>query len=325
MPKATVRPSRTPSQPSASAKTSSISSHTAIIRKAGELAKQCRITHGAKFRLKDHDPADTMGFKSEDEPRAKQALEAGVQTLSKLQDMLYAQDKWAALLIFQGMDTAGKDGVVKHVMSGVNPTGCQVFSFKEPSSDDLDHDYLWRCIKCLPNRGHIGIFNRSYYEEVLVVRVHRTLLDKENIPPSLVTRHIWKERLEDIHNFERYLHRNGIITGKFFLNLSKKEQKQRLLERADDPDKNWKFSTSDIAEREYWDDYQDAFEDMIRHTATKENPWYVIPADHKWFARILVSAAVIHTLDRLNLSYPHVDKAKLAEIQKAKQTLLAEP
>jgi PPK2 family polyphosphate:nucleotide phosphotransferase len=296
-----------------------------IIERAGELAKQCRITHGAKFRLKDHDPADTMGFKSEDHPRAKQALEAGVQTLADLQDKLYAQDKWASLLIFQGMDASGKDGAVKHVMSGVNPAGCQVFSFKEPSSEDLDHDYLWRCVKCLPNRGHIGIFNRSYYEEVLVVRVHPNLLDKEKVPPALVTKHIWKERLEDIHNFERYLHRNGIVTAKFFLNLSKEEQKQRLLERADDPNKNWKFSAADIAEREYWEDYQDAFENMIRHTATKESPWYVIPADHKWFARLLVAAAVIHTLGRLNLSYPRVDKARRAEIEKAKEALLNSP
>jgi PPK2 family polyphosphate:nucleotide phosphotransferase len=321
MPKATVRPSRTPSQPPASAETYS---HAAIIKKASALAKQCCISHGAKFRLKDHDPAGTLGFKSEDHPRAKQALEAGVQILSELQDMLYAQDKWAVLLIFQGMDAAGKDGVVNHVMSGVNPAGCQVFSFKQPSSEDLDHDYLWRCIKCLPNRGHIGIFNRSYYEEVLVVRVHPSLLDKERVPPSLITKHIWKERLEDIHNFERYLHRNGIITAKFFLNLSKEEQKQRFLERADDPDKNWKFSTADAVEREYWDDYQDAFEDMIRHTATRENPWYVIPADHKSFARILVASAVIHTLDCLNLSYPRVDKAKLTEIARAKKALLNE-
>jgi PPK2 family polyphosphate:nucleotide phosphotransferase len=324
MPKAIVRPSRMPSQSPASAEDLATSSHAAIIKKASELAKQCRITHGAKFRLKDHDPADTIGFKSEDHPRAKQALDAGVQILSDLQDMLYAQDKWAVLLIFQGMDAAGKDGVVSHVMSGVNPAGCQVVSFKEPSSEDLDHDYLWRCIKSLPNRGHIGIFNRSYYEEVLVVRVHPKLLDKERIPHSLITKHIWKERLEDIHNFERYLHRNGIITAKFFLNLSKEEQKQRFLARADNPDKNWKFSTADAVEREYWDDYQAAFEDMIRHTATKENPWYVIPADHKWFARILVAAAVIDTLDRLNLSYPRVDKAKLAEIKKAKETLLSE-
>ncbi|HTD56407.1 MAG TPA: polyphosphate kinase 2 family protein [Silvibacterium sp.] len=303
----------------------SASARNDVIRKAAALAKQCRVNHGATFRLKDHDPADTMGFKSEDHPRAKQALASGVRTLFDMQDMLYAQDKWAVLLIFQGIDAGGKDGAIKHVMSGVNPAGCQVYSFKQPSSEDLDHDYLWRCVKCLPNRGHIGIFNRSYYEEVLVVRVHRQLLANEKIPPSLVTKNIWKERYEDIREFERHLHRNGIVTAKFFLNLSKEEQKRRFLDRTDDPDKNWKFSSADVAERAYWDAYQEAFEDMIRNTSTQENPWYVIPADHKWLARIVVAAAVVHTLGRLDLSYPRVDKAKLAEIKKAKEALLSEP
>jgi PPK2 family polyphosphate:nucleotide phosphotransferase len=303
----------------------SASTRNEVIRKAAALAKQCRVTHGAKFRLKDHDPADTMGFKSEDHPRVNHALQSGIRALVDLQDMLYAQDKWAVLLIFQGMDAGGKDGAIKHVMSGVNPAGCRVYSFKQPSSEDLDHDYLWRCVKCLPNRGQIGIFNRSYYEEVLVVRVHRQLLDREKIPPALVTKDIWKERFEDIRSFERHLHRNGIVTAKFFLNLSKEEQKRRFLERTDDPDKNWKFSSADAAERACWDAYQEAFEDMIRHTSTKESPWYVVPADHKWCARIVVAAAVIHTLGRLDLSYPRVDKAKLAEIKKAKEALLSEP
>ncbi|MBV8632401.1 MAG: polyphosphate kinase 2 family protein [Silvibacterium sp.] len=294
----------------------------AVIKKARHLAKECRISHGAGFRLKDHDPAETMGFESEDHPLAREALESGVEILSQLQDKLYAQDKWAVLLIFQGMDAAGKDGVVKHVMSGVNPAGCQVYSFKEPSAEDLDHDFLWRCIKCLPNRGHIGIFNRSYYEEVLVVRVHPHLLAAEKVPSSLVTKNIWTERFEDICNMERYLYRNGIVTAKFFLNLSRDEQKRRFLERVDNPDKNWKFSIADVTEREYWDDYHKAFEEMIRNTATRESPWYVIPADNKWFARIVVSAAVIHTLDRLDLSYPKVDKEKFAEIKKARAALL---
>jgi PPK2 family polyphosphate:nucleotide phosphotransferase len=295
-----------------------------VIKKAAALARQCRITHGANFRLKDHDPADTMGFKSEDHPRAKQALQSGIRTLADQQEMLYAQDQWAVLLIFQGIDAAGKDSVISHVMSGVNPAGCQVYSFKEPSSEDLDHDYMWRCIRCLPNRGQIGIFNRSYYEEVLVVRVHPELLCKEKIPSPLITRHIWKERFKDIQNFERHLYRNGIVTAKFFLNLSKEEQRRRFLERADNPDKNWKFSPADVAEREHWDDYQKAFEDMISNTSTRKSPWYVIPADHKWFARILVAAAVIETLDRLNLSYPRVDKARLAAIKKAREVLLSE-
>jgi PPK2 family polyphosphate:nucleotide phosphotransferase len=219
------------------------------------------------------------------------------------------------------MDAAGKDGAIKHVMSGVNPQGCQVFSFKSPSADDLDHDYLWRCLKCLPNRGHIGIFNRSYYEETLVVRVHPEFLAKQKIPPSLVTKRIWEERFQDIRSFERYLSRNGIAVVKFFLNLSEDEQKRRFLERADSPDKQWKFSASDMAEREFWDDYHRAYEDMIRNTASEESPWYVIPADNKWFSRVIVGAAVIDTLSGLDLAYPHVDQAKLSEIADAKKAL----
>ena len=293
-----------------------------VVRKAGALAQQCHITNGSSFRLKGHDPSNTMGFASEGHPVAREARESGLQAVSELQDMLYAVNKWAVLLIFQGMDASGEDGAIKHVMSGVNPEGCQVYSFKEPSSEDLDHDYLWRCVKCLPNRGEIGIFNRSYYEEILVVRVHPDLLAKEKIPPSLKTENIWKDRFEEIRSFERYLRRNGIVTAKFFLNLSKEEQKQRFLERIDNPKKNWKFRAADIAERDYWDDYQKAFEDMIRNTSTAENPWYVIPADNKWFARILVAAAVIHTLGHLKLSYPKIGDAKLAEIRKARRMLL---
>jgi PPK2 family polyphosphate:nucleotide phosphotransferase len=295
-----------------------------LIKKTRELAKAYRVTEGAKFRLKAYDPEDTLGYEpQEGHPLAKEALDTGIGVLAELQDMLYAQDKWAVLLIFQAMDAAGKDGAIKHVMSGVNPQGCQVYSFKAPSSEDLDHDYLWRCMKCLPNRGHIGIFNRSYYEEALVVRVHPEFLAKERIPPSLITKRIWDERFEDIRNFERYLNRNGIVIAKFFLNVSKKEQKKRFLERVDVPDKNWKFSTSDMAERELWNQYQKAYEDMIRNTATKECPWYVVPADIKWFSRVVVAAAVIDTLEALNLSYPQVDKAKLAEIAKAKKALMS--
>ena len=294
-----------------------------VIKESRNLAKPYRVTNGARFRLKDWDPGDTMGLQSEDKPRAKEALQSGVLALAELQDMLYAQDRWAVLVIFQAMDAAGKDGAIKHVMSGVNPQGCQVFSFKAPSAEELDHDYLWRYMKCLPNRGHIGIFNRSYYEEVLVVRVHPTILEKQKIPPSLVNKHVWEERFQDIRNFERYLSRNGVAVVKFFLNVSKEEQKRRFLERADRPEKNWKFSASDMAEREFWDDYQEAFEDLIRKTATKESPWYIVPADTKWFSRVVVAAGVIDALSNLDLAYPRVDKAKLEEIAKARKALMS--
>jgi PPK2 family polyphosphate:nucleotide phosphotransferase len=294
-----------------------------VIKKSHKFAKPFRITNGERFELKDVDPSDTLGLKSEAEPRAKEALASGVQTLAELQDKLYAQDKWAVLLIFQALDAAGKDGTIKHVMSGVNPQGCQVYSFKSPSAEDLDHDYLWRCMKYLPNRGHIGIFNRSYYEEVLVVRVHPEFLAKQRIPPALVTKRIWKDRFEDICSFERYLGRNGIAVVKFFLHVSKKEQKRRFLERAEEPKKNWKFSASDMAERDHWDEYQEAYADMIRNTATKHSPWYVVPADYKWFTRVVVAAAVIDTLCSLDLSYPKVDSARLSEIAQAKKALLA--
>jgi PPK2 family polyphosphate:nucleotide phosphotransferase len=294
-----------------------------IIKTARELARPFRISKGKNFRLKDVDPDDTLEFTKEaDKPRAKEALVTGVAALAELQEMLYAQDKWAVLLIFQAMDAAGKDGAIKHVMSGVNPQGCEVYSFKSPSAEDLDHDYLWRCMKDLPNRGHIGIFNRSYYEEVLVVRVHPEFLAKQKLPLKLAGKKIWEERFEDIRNFERYLARNGVVVRKFFLHVSKKEQKQRFLDRIDDPLKNWKFSSNDANERDFWDDYMGAYEEMIQETATKEAPWYVVPADNKWFTRVVVAAAVIETLDSLDLAYPKVDEGKLNELGAAKKKLL---
>jgi PPK2 family polyphosphate:nucleotide phosphotransferase len=295
-----------------------------FIKKARNLARPYCITDGAKFRLKDIDPGDTASLTSEDKPRAKEALQMGVDVLANLQDMLYAQDRWAVLLIFQAMDAAGKDGAIKHVMSGVNPQGCQVASFKAPSAEDLDHDYLWRCQKHLPERGRIGIFNRSYYEEALVVRVHPELLDKQKIPPNLVGKNIWEERYEDICSVERYLHRNGVVIRKFFLHVSRDEQRKRFLERIEQPEKNWKFSATDARERGHWKDYMKAYEDMIRHTATNDAPWYVVPADNKWFTRIVVAAAVIDALAALDLHYPKVSKEKLAELAEAKKVLLAE-
>ena len=294
-----------------------------IIEAAHDLAKPFRVSKGKDFRLKDVDPDNTLEFTKEaDKPRSKEALTRGVTALAELQDKLYAQDKWAVLLIFQAMDAAGKDGAIKHVMSGVNLQGCQVYSFKSPSSEDLDHDYLWRCMKCLPNRGHIGIFNRSYYEEVLVVRVHPEFLAKQKIPPQLVGKNIWEERYEDIRNFERYLARNGVVVRKFFLHVSKKEQKQRFLGRIDDPMKNWKFSSNDANERDFWDDYMEAYEQMIQETATKDAPWYVVPANNKWFTRVVVAAAVIEALADLDLAYPKVDESKLKELAAAKKKLL---
>src|SRR5438876_10132547 len=295
-----------------------------IIKRARELAEPFRIRKGRDFRLKDVDPDDTLEFTKEaDKPKAKEALASGVMALAELQDKLYAQDKWALLLIFQAMDAAGKDGAIKHVMSGANPQGCQVFSFKSPSAEDLDHDYLWRCMKCLPNRGHIGIFNRSYYEEVLVVRVHPEFLAKQKLPPKLMGNKIWEERFEDIRNFEQYLTRNGVVVRKFFLHVSKKEQKRRFLDRIDDPLKNWKFSSNDASERDFWDDYMKAYEEMIQQTATKEPPWYVVPADNKWFTRVIVGSAVIDALASLDLAYPEVDQSKLKELAAAKKKLLS--
>jgi PPK2 family polyphosphate:nucleotide phosphotransferase len=295
-----------------------------IIKRARELAEPFRISKGKDFRLKDVDPDNTLEFTKEaDKPRSKEVLAMGVTALAELQDKLYAQDKWAVLLMFQAMDAAGKDGAIKHVMSGINPQGCQVYSFKSPSAEDLDHDYLWRCMKCLPNRGHIGIFNRSYYEEVLVVRVHPEFLAKAKLPPKLVGKNIWDERFEDIRNFEQYLDRNGIVVRKFFLHVSKKEQKQRFLDRIEDPLKNWKFSSNDANERDYWDDYMKAYEEMIQETATKHAPWYVVPANNKWFTRVVVASAVIDALDSLDLAYPEVDESKLRELAAAKKKLLS--
>ncbi len=292
-----------------------------LIKRASKLSKPFRVTDGKDFRLKHFNPGDTLGFKSEDKPKAKEALEWGVNVLAELQDKLYAQDRWSVLLIFQAMDAAGKDGAIKHVMSGINPQGCQVFSFKAPTSEDLDHDFLWRCIKCLPERGRIGIFNRSYYEETLVVRVHKEILEKQKLPEKLVTKNIWDERFQDIRNFEKYLTRNGVIVRKFFLHVSNEEQKKRFLERIENPEKNWKFSSTDAKERGHWDDYMKAYEDMIRNTATKDSPWYVVPADNKWFTRLVVSAAVIDSLASLGLEYPEVGEEKLKELAEAKNLL----
>jgi PPK2 family polyphosphate:nucleotide phosphotransferase len=295
-----------------------------ILAKAGVLSKPFRVSKGRGFDLKAFSPGDTLGFKDADKPRAKEALAMGIEALAVMQEKLYAQDKWALLLIFQAMDAAGKDGAIKHVMSGVNPQGCEVSSFKSPSAEELDHDYLWRCMKVLPNRGHIGIFNRSYYEETLVVRVHPEYLVNERIPERLVKKSIWKERFRDIRNFEDYLSHNGVVVRKFFLHVSKKEQKRRFLDRINNPEKHWKFSASDVQERQYWDQYQEAYEDMIRHTATKAAPWYVIPADNKWFTRLVVAAAIIDTLGSLDLEYPEVNAAQLKQIAASRQALMQE-
>ena len=289
--------------------------------KTGKLANKFRIDDGKKFRLKDVDPADTGHWKSKE--HAEAALAEGIVRTAELQDKLYAQDNWSLLLIFQALDAAGKDGAVKHVMSGVNPQGCQVHSFKAPTDEELQHDFLWRTTRDLPERGHIGIFNRSYYEEVLIVRVHPEILKSEKTPASLVGKDIWDERFEDIRCFERHMARNGTVIRKFFLHLSKKEQKKRFLARLDEPEKNWKFSAGDIHERKYWDDYQDAFEDMIRNTATKHAPWYVVPADNKWFTRLVISTVIVDALESLDLSYPKVDDAKLKELRAARKLLEA--
>jgi PPK2 family polyphosphate:nucleotide phosphotransferase len=286
---------------------------------ASDFSKPYRVDNGKKFRLKDFEPDDTSGVKSR--KQAEKVLPLGIERMVDLQDKLYAQDRWAILLIFQAMDAAGKDGVIKHVMSGVNPQGCQVYSFKQPSAEELDHDFLWRTNKCIPERGRIGIFNRSYYEEVLVVRVHKELLEREKMPPSLVTKDIWNERFADINAYEQYLSRNGIIIRKFFLNLSKDEQKRRFLKRLDEPDKNWKLSSADIAERERWPEYMTAYEEMIQHTATPHAPWYVVPADNKWYTRLVVAAAIVHALEDLNLHYPTVDADQRKELKAARATL----
>ena len=291
--------------------------------RVADVLEPYRISKGRKFRLKDHDPGDTAGLK-EEKKKARDLLAHGVERLSELQDMLYAQDRWAVLLIFQAMDAAGKDGAIKHVMSGINPQGCQVFSFKQPSSEDLDHDFLWRYAKRLPQRGHIGIFNRSYYEEVLVVRVHPEILAKQKLPQGNVGKRIWDERLADIANFEDYLTRQGTMILKFFLHVSRDEQKKRFMERLDAPEKAWKFSPADVQERDYWDDYMHAFEEAIRATAGKLAPWYVVPADHKWFTRLIVAGAIGEAVENLRLSYPQIDAMKEKELVTAREALARE-
>jgi PPK2 family polyphosphate:nucleotide phosphotransferase len=289
--------------------------------KTDKLAKTYRVESGEHFRLKEFDPADTADWHSKQ--HGEKALQQSIARTAELQSKLYAQDNWAVLLIFQAMDAAGKDGAIGHVMSGVNPQGCQVYSFKVPTQTELQHDFLWRTTGSLPERGHIGIFNRSYYEEVLVVRVHPDLLQSQKTPASLVGKKIWEGRFEDIRGFERHMARSGTVIRKFFLHLSKQEQKQRFLARLDEPEKNWKFSAADIYERRYWDDYQAAYEDMIRNTATEQAPWYVVPADNKWFTRLVVSTVLVDTLESLKLSYPKVDRAKRKELEAAKKLLLA--
>ena len=282
-----------------------------------------RITKGKRFKLKDFDPGDTCGL-TMGKGEAAELLQRGTEWLAEEQDMLYAQNRWSLLLVFQAMDAAGKDGTIKHVMSGVNPQGCQVFSFKQPSSEDLDHDFFWRYAKCLPERGRIGIFNRSYYEEVLVVRVHEHILKRQKLPPPLLSKHIWDERLSDIAHFEDYLTRQGTVVLKFFLYLSRKEQKKRFMERLDRPDKHWKFSATDVHERKFWGDYMHAFQEAIRTTASKRAPWYVVPADNKWFTRLIVAAAIVEAIEKLDLAYPTVDATKNKELQTARAALSRE-
>jgi PPK2 family polyphosphate:nucleotide phosphotransferase len=285
------------------------------------LSAPYRVTGGKGFKLSEFDPDDTGQFKHEDKPEAKAMLKEGIDAMADLQERLYAEDRWAVLLIFQAMDAAGKDSAIKHVMSGVNPQGCQVSSFKAPCGEELDHDFLWRCNKRLPERGRIGIFNRSYYEETLIVRVHPQILNAQKLPPSLVTKDIWKERFEDIRAYERYLTRNGVAVCKFFLHVSKEEQLERFMERLDRPEKNWKFALGDVEERRDWDDYQHAYEQMIRHTAAEHAPWYVVPADHKWYTRLVVASAIIDTLKGLNPRFPEVGAEKKAELEKARAAL----
>jgi PPK2 family polyphosphate:nucleotide phosphotransferase len=289
-------------------------------KRVRKLLDRLRVTDGRGFRLKDYDPGDTDGVDSKE--KAVELLAQGVNLLSEGQEKLYAQDQWGVLLIFQAMDAAGKDGAIKHVMSGVNPQGCQVFSFKAPSAEELDHDFLWRSARALPERGRIGIFNRSYYEEVLVVRVHPEILQGQRLPRALVTKRIWAERYEDIRGFERYLARQGFVILKFFLHVSKSEQRRRFLERLDQPEKNWKFSMGDAVERKHWSEYMEAFEDAIRATATRHAPWYVVPSDKKWYARLVVAAAVHDALSRLDLAFPQLDERKMKELKAARIALL---
>jgi PPK2 family polyphosphate:nucleotide phosphotransferase len=292
-----------------------------IRKRISKLIDPYRVTRGRDFRLKDCDPGDTAGIGSERKDEAEEWLARGVEWLAAEQDRLYAQDRWSVLLVFQAMDAAGKDSTIKHVMSGVNPQGVQVYSFKQPSSEELDHDFLWRTTRALPERGRIGIFNRSYYEEVLVVRVHPEILGHQKLPPERISEDIWDERLEDIAAFERYLARNGTVVLKFFLHVSKREQKQRFLERIDRHEKNWKFSAADAREREHWDEYMHAYEEAIRATAAKHAPWYVVPADNKWFTRLVVAAAIVDALQALDLHYPKIDAAQRKQLAEARKLL----
>ena len=287
--------------------------------KIGKLTHKFRVESGKHFRLKDYDPADTGHWKSKE--HAEATLMEGIARTAELQDKLYAQDNWSLLLIFQALDAAGKDGAIKHVMSGVNPQGCEVHSFKAPSEQELQHDFLWRTTRDLPERGHIGIFNRSYYEEVLVVRVHPEILKSQKTPPSLVDKKIWEERFEDIRCFERHMARSGTVIRKFFLHVSKKEQKKRFLERLDEPEKNWKFSAADVKERQCWDDYQEVYEDMIRNTASEHAPWYVVPADDKPNARLILSQIILDTLKELKMCYPRPDRARRKELRSFRKLL----
>lgn len=291
------------------------------IKRCREFTKAYRIENGKKFTLSSFDPEDTGKLDKEDKAESIEALQIGVSAIAQLQERLYSEAEWALLVVLQAMDAAGKDSAIKHVFSGVNPQGCKVASFKSPSSTELRHDYLWRCIKELPERGYIGIFNRSYYEEVLSVRVHPEFLRAQNLPAKLVSPHIWKERYEDINAFEKYISRNGIVPVKVFLNLSKEEQRKRFLARLEEPEKNWKFSSSDIKERAYWEDYQEAMEEMIRNTATPEAPWYVVPADNKWYSRIVIVAALVETLGKMALEFPAIDDRDTAELEQAKVIL----
>ena len=294
-----------------------------VLKEMSGLAERYCVRNGRKFRLEDTDPADTRGVKAR--THAEKLLERSTAILNELQEKLYAQDRWALLLIFQGMDAAGKDSAIKHVMSGVNPQGCDVHSFKAPSPHELDHDFLWRTHTACPERGRIGIFNRSYYEEVVVTRVHPKLLEAERLPDPLVSKHIWDERYEDINAHERYLARNGTVIRKFFLHLSKAEQRRRFLARLDEPSKNWKFSLDDVKEREFWPDYQTAYEAAIRGTATKRAPWYVVPADHKWYTHLIVASAIAEALDDLDLTFPEADRGKRKQLDKVRAALNDEP
>ena len=294
-----------------------------IIEQLDKYVAPFRITTGKGFRLKDFDPRDTCGLQL-DKAEANELLKRGIEWLAKEQDLLYAENRWSLLLIFQAMDAAGKDSTIKHVMSGLNPQGCLVFSFKQPSDEELDHDFLWRHVKCLPQRGRIGIFNRSYYEEVLVVRVHPDLLKAQRLPAPCLSKDIWNERLSDIAHFEKFLARQGTVVLKFFLNVSRNEQKKRFLERLDKPGKHWKFSVSDVRERGYWSDYMRAYEEAVRATASERAPWFVVPADNKWFTRLMVAAAVVETVEQLHLSYPRVSPQKMKELRAIRAVLARE-